>query len=215
MARAPCQQFWWICNWAIRRRYARDSNPQGRRWRCRDLLPQIFAGPGYKVFKGEPDEHPPFAAFKPGQSWERHIVVATVRKWIPHFTLPTEEDLEKAKGEWNERLWRMPCNLKVDNLPKLKKLVWPALPVGSMACANTTTARAGANVSERLENPSVNPITGGGQTAAMVRALVRAHQQQVRADAINNPNALSPIFHGDYLLVQLPTESSPSLTLHR
>eukprot|EP00965_Chrysotila_dentata_P000022 793-Pleurochrysis_carterae.AAC.1 len=68
------------------------------------------------------------AAFKPDQSWERHIVEATLRKWVPPFTFNTEGEVDKAKAEWNDCLWHLPHNMKVDDLPELKKLVWPELP---------------------------------------------------------------------------------------
>eukprot|EP00965_Chrysotila_dentata_P059677 1979764-Pleurochrysis_carterae.AAC.1 len=76
------------------------------------------------------------------------------------------------------------------------------------AAASTNTA----NTSERLENPDVNPITGPGRPAALVRAELLAHQQSVRSTT-GVDNTPPPIFQGDYLIMRSSTAAP--LTLHR
>eukprot|EP00965_Chrysotila_dentata_P027467 911965-Pleurochrysis_carterae.AAC.1 len=58
----------------------------------------ISEGPGYKVFKTIPPDLPALAAIKPDQSWERYNVESAVRKWLPHFSLPTREAFEAAEN---------------------------------------------------------------------------------------------------------------------
>eukprot|EP00965_Chrysotila_dentata_P246062 6206933-Pleurochrysis_carterae.AAC.2 len=172
----------------------------------------IPEGLGYEVFKSIPEGLPPLAALKPDQSWERYNVESAVRKWLPHFTLPTEEAFNAAKDEWNRRLWRIPTNMQAKDLLEEQKLVWPTFPQRHESAASTSTTRSAQNVSERLENPPVNPITGPGRTSAMVRTDAMAYQKLVHA-AAKNSGGPEGIFQGNYLLVQLPADTG--LTLHR
>eukprot|EP00965_Chrysotila_dentata_P112354 3714121-Pleurochrysis_carterae.AAC.1 len=105
----------------------------------------IPEGMGYEVFKSIPEDLPPPAAIKPDQSWERHTVESAVRKWLPHFSLPTAEAFDAAKEEWNKRLWRMPANLQVDDLPESEKLVWPIFPQRHEVARAAVSARSVQN----------------------------------------------------------------------
>eukprot|EP00965_Chrysotila_dentata_P020622 682899-Pleurochrysis_carterae.AAC.1 len=67
-------------------------------------------GEGYPVFRTTPTGTPPFAELKPDIAWERSIVMATVRHWQQHFTLPRERDRQLASKEWEDRLWSLPDN---------------------------------------------------------------------------------------------------------
>eukprot|EP00965_Chrysotila_dentata_P049669 1646963-Pleurochrysis_carterae.AAC.1 len=78
--------------------------------------------------------------------------------------------------------------------------------------AATSAARSAQNASERLENPPVNPITGPGRTAAMVRADAMAYQKSSLANA-QRSGGPAGIFQGNYLLIRLPADTG--VKLHR
>eukprot|EP00965_Chrysotila_dentata_P253824 6211451-Pleurochrysis_carterae.AAC.2 len=76
------------------------------------------------------------------------------------------------------------------------------------------------NVSERLENPPVNPITVPGvRLASIVSVEVRCFQDQMRRLAARNTRRLwcqsLPIFQSDCLLLRLEHSTGSVLTLHR
>eukprot|EP00965_Chrysotila_dentata_P113293 3743900-Pleurochrysis_carterae.AAC.1 len=79
-------------------------------------------GEGYPVFKSFPTGTPPLAKLKPDSAWERHQVMATVRRWLPHFTIARAVDVAAAHNEWEQRLWQLPVDLDVANLPDEQKL---------------------------------------------------------------------------------------------
>eukprot|EP00965_Chrysotila_dentata_P020709 685632-Pleurochrysis_carterae.AAC.1 len=131
-------------------------------------------GQGYEVFKTLPSSTPLLAKLKPDSAWKRDMVMATVRRWVPHYTLPRE----------------------------------------------AADARSGVeilNISERMENPYVNPITCPAQRSAVqVAAELKAHQAATRAAAALDPSIPTPIYKGDYLLMHLSAGTDRSaLTRHR
>eukprot|EP00965_Chrysotila_dentata_P261221 6214181-Pleurochrysis_carterae.AAC.1 len=72
------------------------------------------------------------------------------------------------------------------------------------------------NVSERMENPCVNPITCPNyRSAAQVAADLRDHQEETRALAARTPGMEPAIYQGDYLLIRLGIDAAAPITLHR
>eukprot|EP00965_Chrysotila_dentata_P031639 1054870-Pleurochrysis_carterae.AAC.1 len=84
-------------------------------------------GPGYEVFKSQPDSEPPLAKLKPDDKWDRSTVEATVRQWLRHFSL-TPQELSAVRQEWDARLWSLLPNLDVNDLVSEEKLTWPQFP---------------------------------------------------------------------------------------
>eukprot|EP00965_Chrysotila_dentata_P177202 5852499-Pleurochrysis_carterae.AAC.2 len=174
-------------------------------------------GEGYELFKSAPSGSPPFAARKLDRDWERLVVMSTVRRWVPHFVLP-EAERRAAEAEWQERLWNMPIDMKVEDLPEAYKLLWPVLPRG--CCQAPAEAAGSLFESDTLENPEINPITGPGRSAATVNAELRAFQSAARAEddaraTDGDETLVRRVFQGEYLLMRLASGNGAAVTLHR
>eukprot|EP00965_Chrysotila_dentata_P186140 6145824-Pleurochrysis_carterae.AAC.2 len=155
-------------------------------------------GHGYPVFKSDPVGSPLFFAFKPDCNWERPAVESTVRAWLPHFALPRVEDRDAAQQEWAQRLWQLKPNMQAADLSENDQLEWIQDLTLNMNRPPADGAYATGdnlgvvNIAERVENPDVDPITGPGRTAAMVRADILRHQEEARTQSAAQP--MSSIF---------------------
>ena len=161
-------------------------------------------GEGYLVFKSIPTGQPGIAKAKEDSKWGRATVVQTVQSWFRYMSVP-EAMLVGIKHDWKKRFADLPpADGDLSQLSADMKLVWADLPL----CQPQRGPGVGvANVTDAMENPAVNPITGPGRTATDVARELRAYKQGVRA------NARNAVFQTDFLFI----ERSPDLplALHR
>lgn len=92
-------------------------------------------------------------------------------------------------------------------LPESVKLVWKDLP--RFFPLRGAAVDPHGHVSDEMENPPVNPVTGPGRTAADVAGELEAYKQRIRTDGRLK---LSPIFQADFLFIRLP---NGNVGLHR
>eukprot|EP00965_Chrysotila_dentata_P181337 5985400-Pleurochrysis_carterae.AAC.1 len=125
-------------------------------------------------------------------------------------------DVQDAHDEWTRRLWGLPEDVRMDDLPDEQKLTWPELPTFQTTQSKCfSSAAPSCHASKRLENPDINTITGPGRTAVDVTSDLRQLQDRIRAQALADDDPTrEPIFQADYLLIRMATASS-NLTFHR
>ena len=143
-------------------------------------------GEGYPVFKTIPTGQPPLAPGKPDSSWQKSVVMNTVRAWFPYMTC-SEAEQQRYRHDWEERFSNLPPDGDVNQLAPAFKLPWVELP----AQRPLRGPELGTHyLPGSSENPDVNPVTGPGRTAADVHAELLAHQERVKlpGNAANNPN---------------------------
>lgn len=112
----------------------------------------------------------------------------------------------------------MPPNGDTTQLPPDLQLKWADLPrrdSPTLASGAQDGMSRGVHMSDTLENPPVNPITGPGRTACDVARELNSYQNFLRRTARAGSGqcaaAAFPIFQSDYLLVRQEHE----LVLHR
>ena len=161
---------------------------------------------------------PPIAQTKAAATWGRAAIEATIRAWYGYMTVESGE-LKKVKAEWEDRFAALPAETDASQIDTALQLSWRELPrptfengaYGGRPENQTAPGRRRAGpldgVSDALENPPVNPLTGRGRTSADVARDTQAWQAYVRAQS-----GLPAIFQGDYLFVQPPGQT---LQLHR
>jgi len=196
--------------------YARkDSDGIVRLWfrassQSSSWLPE---GPGYQVFETLPIGKPPLAPAKADEAWSRTAVEGTVRAWYQYMTASISQATAIRAG-WEQRFRELPPNIvgtdgercaDTNQLLDSKKLQWADLPRRSYT-EPSTGAVGGSGVTGRLENPTVNPITGLGRAASDVTQDLARYRREVRAA---HQDAL---FQADYLFVQMP---GCNIDLHR
>ena len=174
-------------------------------------------GPGYIVFDTVPDSFPPpIAPSKSDATWGRGFIEATIRAWYSLMVVDSDK-LKDIKKEWEARFAALPPredSTNADAIPEEHKLVWRDLPRRRFANrdgrrpGDRARAELGVGITDALENPPINPITGIGRTAAQVAADTKAYHDYVRA----TPFSFEPIFQADYIFV---LAAGHSLQLHR
>ena len=168
-------------------------------------------GEGYKVFESSPPEGPPpIAAAKSDATWGRPAIEATIRAWFGFMAVDSHA-LKSIKEEWEALFASLPPSTDASGIPAEQQLQWHPLP--SRVFANRDRVRVALpdefdGVTDALENPPINPITGNGRTTAEVNHDRVAYQAYVRAA----PTDHEPVFQADYLFVQAPGHS---IQLHR
>ena len=173
-------------------------------------------GPGFLVFESPPVMPPAIARTKSAEAWGKAQVEATIRAWYGYMALEST-GVKKVREDWEARFAALPANDDASQIDPALRLQWRELPRAAWLCGggtrpeNATTAQHHdrfAPVSDALENPPVNPLTGHGRTAADVQRELRAWQAHIRKEY----HSQHPVYQGDYLFVQLPGQS---LQLHR
>ena len=197
--------------------YARkDSDGIVRLWfrassQSSSWLPE---GPGYQVFETLLVGKPPLAPAKADEAWNRNAVEGTVRAWYQYMTATISQAAAIRTG-WEQRFRELPPNIDgtdgercadTNQLADSKKLRWADLPRRSYAESSAESSAGGSGVTGGLENPTVNPITGIGRTAADVAHDLARYRRELRAA---HQNAL---FQADYLFAQMP---GCNIELHR
>eukprot|EP00965_Chrysotila_dentata_P106912 3532214-Pleurochrysis_carterae.AAC.2 len=145
--------------------------------------------------------------------------MSTVTQWLSHFTFPRQRDLMLIMQNGNfacgaslptskpkSSLTRRSCGGRLfleHALPQYaSSLTYPRMCkcMFCLYCADDArTAVDVSNVSERMENPCINPITSpgpGGRTRAQVSADLREYQDAQRALAARTSAILTPIYQG-------------------
>ena len=174
-------------------------------------------GKGYQVFETAPVGMPPIAKAKADTAWGKQAVQATIRAWY-NMMLVDQPELQSIKREWEDRFDKLPIDVELTDIDPALRLKWEYLPVRTwqrraagrqcFAADARAAARGERGISDSLENPPINPITGHGRTAAEVAQDARSYQAYVRAQ----PGGELAVFQADYLFVQPPGQS---LQLHR
>ena len=196
----------------------KDSQGNVRMWmrkssRASGWLPE---GPGFLVFESPPVMPPPIARTKSVEAWGKAAVEATIRAWYSFMALESA-DVKTVKEDWEARFAALPADNDASQIDPALRLQWRELPRsawsggGGVRPENATTAQHRDRfdpISDALENPPVNPLTGHGRTAADVRRELLAWQAHMRKEYHNQ----HPVFQADYVFVQLPCQS---LKLHR
>eukprot|EP00965_Chrysotila_dentata_P106158 3506354-Pleurochrysis_carterae.AAC.1 len=108
--------------------------------------------------------------------------------------------------------------LPADNLPEDEQLIFPDFPSRTAQQAAAREGRSLRNLSERMENPPVNPITGPGRTQAAVNVDLWHYQDAVRARAEEEKQLPDPThgpnFQADYVLLRIGTGTAAGISLH-
>lgn len=159
---------------------------------------------GYPIFKTLPVGFPKLAKAKPDSEWGRETVQSTVRSWYRHMRVAAAEH-ERIKYNWEARFTALPPGGDTTQLPPPLQLRWADLP-------RYSPVRGGfalPTVTDVMENPPINPVTGLGRTSADVARELVAYQVRTRANA--SPQ-LPAVFQADFLFLHPP---SGELCLHR
>ena len=178
-------------------------------------------GEGYKVFETVPEGKPGIAKAHTDATWGRAAVEATIRAWYNVMAVD-QPKLSGIKGEWEQRFSQLPPSDDPSLIDPELHLQWVDLPVRNITPRAvwrpgggqlSVVSRRGPEqmqrgVTEALENPPVNPITGGGRTAADVQRDKQAYHAFIRAQ----PGGEMAVYQSDYLFVQPPGHP---LQLHR
>ena len=163
-------------------------------------------GDGYLVFNTIPEGKPKLAKAKAEHEWSGSTVISTVRQWyrfIANSTSPTDET--KIRTEWEQRFENLPPEGDTDQLALSFKPVWQDLPRFKPVRTGTISD---SFVSDEMENPPVNPVTGPGRTAAEVAREVAEYRARIRDEDSSHP----PLFQADFVFAIPP---GGSLGLHR
>lgn len=163
-------------------------------------------GNGMPVFKTRPTGIPSLASAKADHQWGRPVVESTIRAWYRFLSVNATDDM-KVRQEWEARFAALPPDGDTEQLPPGQKLVWHQLP--KFTPARGAPVLPNAFVTDHMQNPPVNPVTGFGRTAADVQHELTAYRQRLRSTATaDNP----PVFQADFLFVQPP---GGDVSLHR
>lgn len=147
---------------------------------------------------------PPILPLAGDAHWHRIEVQSNVRRWLPYLGL-TPTLLASAEKEWETVFSKMPAG---GGAPSVQ-LQWEELPQAVLRGANSTSTSAAA--SDMVENPAVNPIHArSGRTYNTVRAELRVHQEDLRADAAS-AGEIPPIFLSEYVFFK--PKGGPSVAL--
>ena len=125
----------------------------------------------------------------------------------------TVSDQERSTfvEEWTTACFTLPADMQPAELPQDGTLKVPELPTHAWVAANNGGAQQALSAGIRLENPVVNPVYGGApgqRTQGDVRKETIAYREATRGAGATG---LTPIFQGDFVLIQL---HGASLALH-
>ena len=166
---------------------------------------------GMPIFKSRPEGQPPVAMAGSDRSWNRAAVESNLTAWYKYMDV-SQSDSVKIRAEWDARFAALPPDGDTTELPPASKLQWANLPKRRETAPHTMD-NGPTYVSNALENPPINPVTGYGRTSADVAREVQSHRAFVRrgaaaAGAIGHP----PVFQADFLFVKLKGQD---VQLHR
>ena len=128
-------------------------------------------GEGYLVFKTIPKGPPQLAPAKPDVKWQREKVEETVSAWFPYMKVSAAEEA-RIRDEWSRVFSALPPpDGDTNTLPDIMKPKWMDLPKCPPLRGPEADVRRNVSTSA-TENPSVNPVTGPGRSAAQVYPFV-------------------------------------------
>lgn len=186
-------------------RFRKDRHGVVRMW-CRksskasNWLPE---GPGLEVFKSTPVGAPPIAHAAKDTSWDRAGMESNIAAWYKYMHV-SESAAAKIRAEWDARFAALPPDGDTTQLPEEDKLKWVELPKMKGRTLPPSHDFGPTYVSNALENPPINPLTGHGRTSADVARDLHSHQNHVRKEATAAGYVGEfPIYQADFLIVKL------------
>ena len=145
-------------------------------------------------------------------AWDCAGIESNIRAWYKYMHV-NETQAAKIRAEWDARFDTLPPDGDTTQLPEETKLKWADLPKMKARPKPPAHDFGPRYVSNALENPPINPITGHGRTAADVardRDSLQKHSRKVAAA----PGYVGeiPIYQAEFVFVKL---KGHNIQLHR